>query len=84
MLHHADDTAVIVRVPVADRTAEYPVRHGPELAAGIVMMGDEVGGRMQKAGSCKGGQNEVTSPLSKSKKQAPDEKAVINGKDGLP
>ena len=58
-LEHPENIAVKARVPVADRAAEHPVRDRPELAAGVVVMGQEVRKGMQETGASEGAQDEL-------------------------
>ncbi len=52
-LEQPENIAVEPRVPIADRTAEHPVRDGPELAAGVIVMGQEIRKGMQETGTRK-------------------------------
>ncbi len=79
-----EDISVEPRVPIADRTADTPVRDGPELAAGVIVMGQEIRKGMQETGTRKGAQDDLSAPDSQPEQPSPEKEAVVNRKDRLP
>lgn len=81
---YPEGLAVELRISIADRTAENPVRDRPELAAGIIVMCQKVRKGMQKTGAREGAQDQTSAPECQPEQTSPDEKAVVHGEDSLP
>lgn len=67
-LEHGEHIAEGARVPVADRAAEDPAGNRPELAAGVVVMGQEVRKGVKQAGSDEVAQDSAAAPKGESEK----------------
>lgn len=83
-LEDRENVAVEALVPVADRATVDPVRHWPELAAGVLVMGYEIRYSVKQAGARESARQDAAAPKGSKEKRAPDQEAMIYRENRLP